>query len=437
MRSAQQRSRAPERSRGAINGARATGFTPAADTTGEVSSFLLDLATAMHSVAIPSNDIERRIGAVGHALGVEADAFLLQSVVVVSTRTTAFRRVDFEYHWNLRRVLELRGLSERLAAGELDLARGRAELGRIMAQPRRFPQWQVVIGYAVYGAAVTARVGGNWREIAVGIVVGLVAGGIHVGTLASRPVDLLKSFVGALAGALVSFALALVLPPFDFARALFGGVSLLVPAMLLTIGSYEVANEALESGFVRLAYGFLRFLMIAVGLVVAAQIGRALGGRSDRLAPPLPWWQVLALVAAGGLALTVCLEARRRDAIAIVVAVLLAFGTHMATKALLGGDGSALLSALVLGAAGFIHARNPNNAAGTMIIPGMLQLAPGFIGTEAVMRLLRGLPGNDSATFFKVMLTVMELVIGIMLAALIFRGRGPARVAPATAGAHH
>jgi uncharacterized membrane protein YjjP (DUF1212 family) len=393
----------------------------------DTNAFLLDFADALHSVAVPVPEVEERVHLVGKALGVEADAFLLQSIAVLSTGRSSFRRMDFEYHWNLRRLLELRTLTDRLAAGELDVDRGHAELTRIMSLPWRFPRWAVVLCYGIYAAAVTARVGGGWVEIAVAVIVGLVAGFIHLGSVMSRPVDLLKSFVAALAGGLVAMALALVLPPFDFARSLFGGVCLLVPAMVLTIGVYEVANEGLEPGIFRLIYAGLRFLLIAIGLAMASQLWRPFGALPQVRATPLPMAVVTALVAIGGAVLTVCLQARLRDLPWVLFGTMLAFATDRLSKHLLGADGSPLLAALVLGVVALAVARKPQRAYGTMVIPGLLQLAPGFIGTEAVMRLMRvgaGL-GSDEQTFFKVGVVTTQLAVGLMLAALIVRHKRP------------
>ena len=75
--------------------------------------------------------------------------------------------------------------------------------------------------------------------------------------------------------------LAFVLPPFDYPRALFGGISLLVPAMVITIGVHELANEALESGTVRLVYGLICFALLGAG-IVAAFVARGPRGRGCR-----------------------------------------------------------------------------------------------------------------------------------------------------------
>ena len=130
---------------------------------------------------------------------------------------------------------------------------------------------------------------------------------------------------------------------------------------------------------------------------------------------------VTALVALGGLVLTVCLQARRRDLPWVLFGTLLAFGADRLSKALLGHDGSPLLAALVLGVVAMVVGRKPDRAYGTMVIPGLLQLAPGFVGTDAVMRLIRvgGSVGAEEATFFKVGMVTTQLVIGLMLASLL------------------
>ena len=389
--------------------------------SGGVETFLLDFIEALHSVAVPIPEIEERVHAVGRALGLDADAFMLQSVVVLTARRSRLRRIDFEYHWNLRRLGQLRTLTRELIDGHVDLPRGRSELARIMSQRARFARWQVVLCYGVYGSAVSARIGGAWTEMAIGALVGLVAGAIHLSSAIDRPVDLLKSFIAALAGSLVVFALTLVLPPFDFARSLFGGICMLVPAMGLTIGVYEIADDALEGGLFRLAYSILRFLMLGLGIGVAIQVWKPLRDLSEFIATPLPWPVVLACVLVGGLALTVCLQARARDLPWVVAGALVGHGSHLLTKVVLGGDGSPLIAALILGLLGVWQGRRPGHALGTVLIPGLLQMAPGFVGTAAVMQLLRGHAHGESATFFKVGLVALQLVIGVMLAPLILR----------------
>jgi uncharacterized membrane protein YjjP (DUF1212 family) len=232
--------------------------------------FLLELGEAMHWVAMPSDLVERRLRAVARGLGTRAQVFVLQGFLCLQVGRdlvgrVALRRTSFDTHWNLQRLSRLVELARGVTARTTGLAEARIELGRILAAPRPYVRPLVVLSYAVYGAAVAARIGGRWWEALAGALIGVLAGWIHFGTIRYQRIDLQKTFLAALGGALMGLLLSLVLPPFDLARAIFGGIALLLPAMVVTVGVHEMANDALESGVVRLAYGLLRFVMLAFG----------------------------------------------------------------------------------------------------------------------------------------------------------------------------
>jgi uncharacterized membrane protein YjjB (DUF3815 family) len=259
-------------------------------------------------------------------------------------------------------------------------------------------------------------------------VVGLVAGMIHFGTLRSSAVDLQKSFIAALLGSMCAYGLGRVLPAFDAPRAVFGGVTLLVPAMVVTIGVHELASEALESGVVRIAYGLLRFAMLAAGIAAAVTITQFTTAAPHLTATPLPWPVLLAVVALGGVALIACLQGPPRDALAIVAAVLVAYVAQELTKRVVGERGAPIVSAFVLGAVAYLHAHATGRSVPVMLVPGLLQLAPGFLGTKAVLHLLGRAESTSAAdeTFFRVLQVAVQLVTGLLLASLLFNRRPPA-----------
>ncbi|NMO14628.1 threonine/serine exporter family protein [Pyxidicoccus fallax] len=392
-------------------------------------AFLLDLVRALHLAYLPAHRLESLARGAARGLGLRMELFTLQSFVATETTSGNQRRVDIERlpfnpHWNLRRTSGLLLLTRAVTAGQLTLAEARAELDRILHQPRAWPEWLVFVAYGVYGAAVAARVGGRWWEMAAAGVIGVLAGLIHFGTLRSMRIDLQKSFLAAFVGTLVALGLAEVLPPFDLVRALFGGVTLLIPAMVVTLGADELVSESVEAGMSRLTYGLLRFLLVGVGLIAASRLWTLfLPPPAHLQASPLPEPVVLALVALGGVALTVCMGGQQRELPWIVGAALLAFGTQELTKLLVGGRGSPLLASFVLGVAGALYARLPGRTATTVIMPGLLQLAPGFLGTQAVVALLRpGAPASGE-NFFDVLLVAAQIVMGLVFASALAQPR--------------
>jgi uncharacterized membrane protein YjjP (DUF1212 family) len=406
--------------------------TPTTVRDSELAGVLGDVAAGLHGVSMPSDIVDEEIRAIGDGQGVPVESLFLQSRLELQVgkgpdSEVVLRTIEFDTGWNLRRLTDLQGVVSRLrgagvATNEV-LVNARREIAEIVKRPSAFSPLPVAIGYGIYGAAVSARVGGGWREVFAGVVVGLVAGLVHFGSTRSRQLDLLQSFTGALLGTLAAFLLRLVMP-FDEARAVFGGMSLLVPAMVLTIGTREIVHEALESGVLRLVYGVLRFVMIGFGVGAAIKIFSLFAAPPAPVVPTaLPMPIVVALVALGGVALTVCLQGWWRDTPWMVAGVLVAFGSHTLTKLIFPPDGSAFLATFLLGGVALVQHRLGGRLPAILIIPGFLQIAPGFLGTNTVLGLLR--PGAHASvdTGFHVLLLALQLVTGLLLAEVVFGAR--------------
>jgi uncharacterized membrane protein YjjB (DUF3815 family) len=232
-----------------------------------------------------------------------------------------------------------------------------------------------------------------------------------------------KSLLAAFAGSLSAYLLALVLPRFDVARAVFGGTTLIVPAMVVTIGTHEIANDAIESGLFRLAHGLLRFLMLAVGITAAIKLC-GLFGVAEPAPPvhPVPRWTMLPILLAGGLALMFCLQGRRRDLGWIVGGVLVAYFAQELGKVLFADVGTPIVAAAMVGLLGGVASRvRKDRASAVVVIPGLLQIAPGFLGTQAVLHSLDpGAPSDPGKTFFQVLVVSLQLVTGLLIAGLLF-----------------
>jgi len=407
----------------------------AVDPPDEISAqLLLDLAQALHASAIPTDIVEERLRAGAAALGIDAQFFTMQSFVAAAlrgggTRRLEMRRFPFDTHWNLAQANALLALATALADGKVGAAAGQAELARILHRKALYPHWLVALAWAVYGAAVGARVGGRWTEIAVAALVSLICAEIHFAGTTYRQVNLEKAFLAGALGSLAVFGLAIVLPPFDYPRALYGGISLLVPSTIITIGVHELVSEELEAGTIRLVYGIVGFGLLGAGVAAAFSVAKLLG-----LEPPhatatgLPDLVVLGFIAMGGLALVFCLEGRREDVPWIVLAAVIAYGSEELTRIVLGERGEPIVPAFVVGSAAFLYARLPGRSPITMILPGIRQLTPGFLATSATFSLLHVRAGASAASFFGVVLLAIQLGIGITAAGLVFRRRAKTRL---------
>ncbi len=394
-----------------------------------VGALVSDLAAGLHEVSMPADTVIQEVRAVAAQYHLPVQALLLQSALHLQVgdgrrKEVLLREVDFDAHWNLRRLEELQRLARRLQSEPVDILAARRQIAAVVARASPFRVPVVVLAYGLYGLAVGARVGGGWVEAIAAGLVGLVTGALHYGISRSRELDLMQSAAAAFCGALTACLLRLVLPPFDAARAMFGGVSLLVPAMVLTIGVAEMAHEALESGVFRAAYGALRFLMLAFGIAMAAKLFGLFAPLPAAVEPAgLPWPVALALVGLGAIPLTVCLQGRWRDVPWVAAGALVAYGIRELTKIAFPPEGSAFLATFGLATVALVQRRLGGRLPAVLIIPGFLQIAPGFLGTETVLASLRpGSPAGDN-TFFHVLLLALQLVAGLLVAEALFGRR--------------
>ncbi len=403
----------------------------------EAADFLLDLETALHSVSLPADITSRLIRRAANRLGASIDTAIFQSYVAADLRSSAGHVVRIKYipveaHWNLWRTQQLTDLAKALGEGRIGVGQGRAELERIMAQPTLYPKAFVVLGYCIYGAVVTARIGGSAADMIAAAVLGLLSGAINFGAGRSRSIQLQQSFLAGLFGALITIALCLVLP-INAGKSLLGGLVLLIPGMVLTIAIHELANDALESGVLRLLYGLLRFLMLGFGIAAALRLWHLFGTMPPgRPTTALPALAIVALLVPAAFALVICLQARFREVGWVFTAILLAYGTQELTKLVVGEAGSPFTAAFALGVAGQLYQRvSGRSTQALFVVPGLLQLTPGFLGTRVVLTRLVDAT-QPGPVFIDVLLITLQLVTGLFVAGILLRDPRVVGEMPAT-----
>src|SRR5262249_43451855 len=106
----------------------------------------------------------------------------------------------------------------------------------------------------------------------------------------------------------------------------------------------------------------------------------------------------------------------------VALGVLVAWGTEELTRLVYGPSGAPVLAAFVLAAVAQIQSRITGRLPAIVLVPGLLQLTPGFRGTEPVLHLLQ--PGasqvGDAA---RVPFVALQLVTGLITGSVLFRSR--------------
>jgi uncharacterized membrane protein YjjP (DUF1212 family) len=175
---------------------------------------------------------------------------------------------------NLVRAADAATLAERRRGGELDAAGFGAELDRIRTAPPAYPAWMLIAATAVACAAFAQLLDGDafWLCALAGAAGQVVRSLWQRLQLMRATVTLLCALLSGLVGA-AGLRLGLSATP---APTLVGSIIYLVPGVLLINGFLDLTRERfLFVGVQRLVLGAFLFLLIAIGVAVAAA---AVGG---------------------------------------------------------------------------------------------------------------------------------------------------------------
>jgi uncharacterized membrane protein YjjP (DUF1212 family) len=285
--------------------------------------------------------------------------------------------------------------------------------------------WPLLVGaYGVAGAAVATILGGHWREAAAAASVGLLAGGVAL--IASRTARA-EPMVAPVAGVVASF-FAVVLARLGLSPAIdivtLGALVTFLPGMRLTIGMRELSTNHLQSGVGNTASALVQLL----GLVFGVGIGRSIASNwleiDEKFVPDVSFSPVHLLAAvAAGLAFTLTLRARYRDALLMCGATVLALGAREVGEELVGVEAAVFVAALAVGVAGGVVCAKLRLSPLIFIVPGVLMLVPGSAGLRSAMQLLADQTVSGIAAAFDTFVTAMSIAYGLIVATVVLPRR--------------
>jgi uncharacterized membrane protein YjjP (DUF1212 family) len=411
-----------------------------ADLTGETASeivrgasseteLLLRFTRAGHDAGYPTAELEERALALARATGLEeAQISVTPTVIDVSVGALQSQR---SYTFRVRpasvdldALARLDGIVQDVVDERLDADTARKALAEAQAEPLRRP-WPLELGaYALAGAALTPVLGGGGREAASAALVGLIVGAVAI---AGRRIVRAEPMTAPIAGVAASFsATTLAQLGLDASSDLVTLAALVtfLPGMTLTIGMRELATEHLQSGVANTASALVQLL----GLVFGVEIGRSVAvnwlGPVGQVAPEPTFsgWQLLAAIAAG-LAFTLTLRARSRDAFVMCAATVLALVANEGGAALFGNQAAAFVAALAIGVVGNLAGAQLRRSPLVFIVPGVLMLVPGSAGYNSVLQLVTDQTISGITAGFDTFVTAISIAYGLMVSTVVLPRR--------------
>jgi uncharacterized membrane protein YjjP (DUF1212 family) len=325
---------------------------------------------------------------------------------------------------DLGKIACLDELVQTVVDGSLQAEAALAQLDEIRAQAPAF-SWPVVLGaYALAGAALTPVIGGGWREAVAAALVGLLVGGVALGTKRTSRTEPIGAPLAAIVAGICAAAIADAGLDVSPDVVVLAALVIYLPGMTLTAGVRELATEQLQSGVANTAKALVQLLGLVFGVEIGRSIAAAWFGPAGEVVPhtTLAAPQILAAVAAG-LAFTVSLRARPRDALLMCSATVLALVSNRVGTALLGRQAGVFGAALLVGIAGSLVGSVFRRSPLVFLVPGVLMLVPGSAGFTSALELLTGRTVSGVAAGFDTLVTAISIAYGLMIAAVVFPGR--------------
>jgi uncharacterized membrane protein YjjP (DUF1212 family) len=391
--------------------------------------FVLKFAQAGHHAGYPTADLEERVLSLAASMGLpDAQVSSTPTLVDVSfgslPRQRTFTLRVRPAPVDLDAIARLDDLVQDLLGKRTTTHAALARLAAIEGHPLQ-RRWFVRLGaYALAAAALTPVLGGSWRELASGALVGLVVGAIALPVGRAARTEPMVAPLAAVAASFSAAAIARLGLNASQDIVTLAALVTFLPGMALTIGMRELATEHLQSGVANTANALVQLLGLVFGVGVGRSVASSWFRVPTQVAPHLGFSdiQLLAAVAAG-LAFTVTLRAQRRSAWVMCSATVLAILANAAGKALFGAAAGVFVAALAIGVIGGLVSVPLRRSPLVFIVPGVLILVPGSAGFNSLLQLLTGQTVSGINAGFNTFVTAMSIAYGLMVSAVILPSR--------------
>jgi len=385
---------------------------------------LIDLGEALIDAGDAVSHVESTLRSLGNVYGIDGlGVLVLPTALVVSVPgvgdvktevSTAGRRT-----LRLDQIDDLIHLVNAAERGEVTIDRGRAELDRIRASDPPFGPTLVLAGYVLATVGIALLLRGNWREVILAALLGLVVGQFRRSTQRFGPSY--QPFWPLIAAAAVStavFATARVVDDLVVFPVLAAPLISFLPGALLTTAVLELTTGQIVAGAARLASGAMQLLLLALGIVAGAQLVGVPGGDirasgGGIVASVLPWVGV----AAFGVGVVWFNGARQSTLLWILVSMYAAYAGQVIGGLFFGASLSAFFGAAAMTPVALLAARQQAGPTPLVtFLPGFWILVPGALGLEGVTRII-GADGGTAGT--SAVTTTVISMVGISLGILL------------------
>lgn len=395
----------------------------------DLQRFLLYLGSALTASGEAVNEIEDHLGRVARAYGAP-DARFSVLPTSIAVALDPGRPVTLEPTGQLRGGLRLDQTSavfqvlKSAERGELAPSEGTRLIGRIVTSPPRFGLAATIVGHLVLTVGICLVLQPTPADLALaglfGILVGLLkrVGQRWTSTQMIMPVGA-AFFVAA-----VTFFLSHRGWADADVRSMVAPLVTFLPGATLTMAVVELSAAQLVTGASRLVAGILQLLLLAFGIIAAAQVVGlpATDELVDDKTNLVGWWAPGLGVLLVGIGSYLYNSAPPRSLPWLCLVLYVAWVGQYAGDLLLGGYLSGFVGALVMTPAAYLVARLPSGPPALVsFLPAFWLLVPGALGLIGIAEYL----GEDAATglqdFLGMIGSMMAVALGVLCGYPLYR----------------
>ncbi len=390
---------------------------------------LVQLGKALVDAGEPVDQVHGALRRVARVNGVaEIDAMVLPTALIVSVAdgssvTTEVKTAGSE-RLRLDQIDEVFRILQAAERGTLPPSELLTRVEQARRQAPAFPPTTRIVGHTLLTVGLTMILRGGWRELLVAGALGLAIGAFHLATqrLSATYQAFVPVFV-AFGVSTVTFTVARLLPELAVFPVLIAPLILLLPGALLTTSVRELATGQIMSGAARLVSGGMQLVLLAIGIVMGAQLvgvpPTTIGVQPpDPLLLLMPWLGV----AVFGFGVVRFHGARRESVPWILLVLVVAYAGQVVGGLFFGGALSAFFGALAMTPVAMVAATRPTGPpVPVTFLPGFWVLVPGAVGLVGVTKYLGDDRIGGAAALTNAGLTMVGIALGVLLGLAIGR----------------
>ncbi|GAA0476105.1 hypothetical protein Ade02nite_42450 [Paractinoplanes deccanensis] len=312
------------------------------------------------------------------------------------------------------RLYELLKAAER---GETTPADGIRQVERIIAMRARFRPVLQIVSYAVLTGGICLVLKPTWGDLLLATLFGAMVGALKLVGARWVSVQMIMPVVASFAVAAITFLLADTGWADADLRAMVAPLATFLPGAMLTMAVVEISAAEMVTGASRLVTGVLQLLLLAFGIVGAAQTvglpeaGSQIEALRSSIGPWAPWLGALIV----GIGSYLAHSAPRGTLVWLCLVLYAGWIGQYVGNLLLGGYLSGFAGALVLTVVAYLVERLPSGPPALVsFLPGFWLLVPGALSLIGVTEYF----GQDSAQASQDLLAALASMIAVALGVL-------------------